>query len=378
MQYSFVAQVRTVAFLVLSSGLIMGCGKDSPSVPQPVQEPALAPILYRGVDLSFSPQLEAAGSKFTDAASQPAPTLAIFQQQGANLVRLRLWHTPPDGHSGLPEVVAYAKRVKQAGAKLLLDIHYADSWADPSQQPTPKAWQGLSATVLQDSVYRYTRRVLQVLQKAQASPDLVQIGNEINSGMLWPQGKLNNETSWPAFAALLNSGLSAVADEDPQHTIRTVLHYAGTADAAYFFGHLQQYNVRYDVQGISYYPLYHGRTFEEMEQRLNSLIVQFDKDVLVVETAYPFTLQWKDNTNNIIGDAGQLMPGYAATPEGQRAFLLELRRRVAGLRNKRGIGFCYWAPDWVAASGTTGSSWENQALFDFTNKAQPALEAYKP
>lgn len=365
---------------LLAAILLAGCGKETS--PDPTPDPTspavtLAPVRYRGVDLSFSPELEAAGVRFTDK-SQPSSTAAILQSHGANLVRLRLWHTPASGYSNLAEVAAYARRLKQAGFAVLLALHYSDTWCDPGQQATPRAWQGLALPRLQDSVYQYTRRVLRVLAAQQATPAFIQIGNEINAGMLWPQGKVTGEQNWPALAALLGSGLSAVAAEDPQHQIRTVVHYAGPAGAAWFFRHLAQQNVAYDVQALSYYPKDHGLSFPDLQSQLTGLVQEFNKDVLLVETAYPFTLTWNDYTNNIVGTTSQLIPNYPATPAGQLAFLVELRRIVAALPSGHGLGFCYWAPDWVAYKGpqaTNGSTWENQTLFDFTNAGLPALDA---
>ncbi|OON69538.1 hypothetical protein B0919_09025 [Hymenobacter sp. CRA2] len=362
-----------------ASAALSSCHHSS-SDPQPDPDPPTAtPSFYRGADLSFSPEIEAAGTRFTDQGRTETP-LALMKQRGMNLVRLRLWHTPTGGHSHLAEVAAYARRVKQAGLTLLLDIHYSDTWADPGQQATPRAWQGLPAATLQDSVYNYTRRVLRVLAAQQATPDLVQVGNEINGGMLWPQGRIQSPADYPALAALLRKGLQAVTDSDPAHRIRTVLHFAGPTGADYFFGQMAQQNVPYDVQALSYYPQFHGRNLPTLAQQLTALVNRFNKDLLVVETAYPFTLGWNDYTNNTVGLASQIIPEYEATPAGQRAYLLALRQLIADLPGGHGIGFCYWAPDWVAFRGPTaanGSSAENQALFDFNNAGVPALEAYR-
>jgi arabinogalactan endo-1,4-beta-galactosidase len=358
---------------------LAACKKDdTPVTPTPTPEPTY----YRGADLSFTPAAEAASVAFTDAGQATTPLTAL-QHHGGNLVRLRLWHTPADGHSGLAEVTAFARRAKQAGLAVLLDVHYADSWADPAQQPTPRAWQNLTLNVLQDSVYAYTRRVIQVMTRQQARPDLIQIGNEINGGMLWPQGQVNNQAQFPALAGLLQKGLAAVADENTAGNprIRTVIHYAGAEYAADFFTRLASLGVQPDVQGLSYYPAYHGRDLDVWQQQLSNLVQQTNHDVLIVELAYPFTLGWQDYTHNPIGDPSQLVPGYAATPAGQQAFLTEVSRRVKALPGGHGRGFCYWAPEWVAWRGpiaTDGSSWENQTLFDFDHAALPAWSAFAP
>lgn len=359
---------------LLGTALLSACH----STPAPQPAPAAASF-YRGADLSFSPEIEAAGTRFTDQGQAGTP-LELLQRRGLNLVRLRLWHTPASGHSTLPEVIGQARRAKQAGLAVLLDLHYSDTWTDPSQQTTPRAWQGLPANVLQDSVYQYTRRVLRALEAQQARPDLVQVGNELNGGLLWPQGRIQSAADYPALAALLRRGLQAVADADPPHRIRTVLHFAGPVGAEAFFAQMQQQGVPYDVQALSYYPQFHGRSLPTLQQQLTGLVNRFGKDLLVVETAYPFTLGWNDYTHNTVGQADQLIPEYAATPAGQRAYLLALRQLMQELPGGHGLGFCYWAPEWVAFRGptaTNGSAAENQALFDFTNAGLPALEAYR-
>lgn len=363
--------------LLLLGGLLSACNSRPDPEPEPPQPPT--GTFYRGADLSFSPEIESAGTRFTDQGQSGTP-LALLQRRGLNLVRLRLWHTPASGHSNLPEVISYARRAKQAGLVVLLDLHYSDTWTDPAQQATPRAWQNLAAATLQDSVYQYTRRVLRALEAQHATPDLVQIGNELNGGLLWPQGRVQSAADYPALAALLRRGLQAVTDADPARRIRTVLHFAGPVGAEAFFTQMQQQGVSYDVQALSYYPQFHGRSLSTLSQQLTSLVNRFNKDLLLVETAYPFTLGWNDYTHNSLGQQDQLIPGYDATPAGQRAYLLALRQLIQDLPGGHGIGFCYWAPDWVAFRGptaTNGSAAENQALFDFTNAGLPALEAYQ-
>ncbi|MDO7875945.1 glycosyl hydrolase 53 family protein [Hymenobacter sp. ASUV-10] len=358
--------------------VLAACKKDdTPATPvTPVAEPGY----YRGADLSFSPELVAANVGFTDNGQRSTP-LATLKRHGGNLVRLRLWHTPTDGHSGLAEVAAFARQAKQAGLSVLLDIHYADSWTDPSQQPTPRAWQNLSYSALQDSVYGYTRRVLRVMKAQQAQPALVQIGNEVNGGMLWPQGRVSSAADYAKLAPLLQKGLAAVADENAGLTqpMRTIIHFAGAEYAVNFFEALAQRGVQPDVLGLSYYPQFHGKDLDQWQQWLTTLVQQTNRDVLLCETAYPFSLGYADYTHNSLGLSSQLIPDYSATPAGQQAYLSEVNRRLKALPGGHGLGFCYWAPDWVAWRGptaTNGSGWENQALYDFNLKALPAWSAF--
>jgi len=360
--------------------VLAACKKDDTPATPVVPTPGPEPSYYRGADLSFSPELTAANVAFTDNGQRRTP-LATLKNHGGNLVRLRLWHTPAGGHSGLAEVVAFARQAKQAGLSVLLDIHYADSWTDPGQQPTPRAWQNLSYTTLQDSVYSYTRRVLRVLKAQQAQPALVQIGNEVNGGMLWPQGRVSSAADYAKLAPLLQQGLAAVAAENTglAQPMRTIIHFAGAEYAVNFFQALAQQGVQPDVLGLSYYPQFHGKDLDQWQQWLTTLVQQTNHDVLLCETAYPFTLGYADYTHNSLGLSSQLIPAYPATPAGQQAYLSEISRRLKALPGGHGLGFCYWAPEWVAwrgATATNGSGWENQALYDFNLAAQPAWSAF--
>ncbi len=146
-----------------------------------------------------------------------------------------------------------------------------------------------------------------------------------------------------------------------------------------FLGLMKQYHVDYDIIGLSYYPWWHGKSLDTLQLTLNQLATKYDKEVVIAETAYPFTLSWNDWTNNFIGNANQLIPGYPATEAGQKAFLWKLRTIVQS--NPAGKGFCYWEPEWISIKGpqsTVGSPWENLALFDFQNKVLPAMSVYQP
>ncbi len=337
-------------------------------------------IQFRGADLSFLPEIEQAGTIFYDSTGAK-PALDIFKEYGCNLVRVRLWYQPSSAHSGLDEVLNFCRRIKAEGMQILLDFHYSDTWADPSHQTMPAAWVGLPFNILEDSVKAYTQRVIGLLKAQNTLPAIVQIGNEINAGMLWDAGKVNSSTdpNWVNFAALVQSGIDGVKAVDTNDSIAIMLHYAEVDGAVAFFNNMKQNNVNYDIVGLSYYPWRSELDLSYVQQQLNNLAAAFNKKIFIAETAYPFTLQWNDNTNNVVGEASQLIPGYDATPQGQLKYLQQLRNIVINIPNKLGIGFCYWAPDWVAFKGPTatdGSDAENLALFDFSNKALPGMQAY--
>ena len=203
-------------------------------------------------------------------------------------------------------------------------------------------------------------------------PEYIQIGNEINTGILFPHGDIVNNPN--QFLELINQGVSAVRSSSS--TTKIILHCAGYEASQWFFNLVDE--VDYDIIGISYYPKWHGKSFEELEDQLSSLSENFGKEILIAETAYPFTLGWNDWTNNIVGlDEHLILPDYPATPEGQRSFLRDLKTLVLEVSN--GIGFCYWGAELIAWDGetsTNGSPWENQALFDFNNVELPVLQEF--
>lgn len=371
--------VKMIFTCLASCSVMISCKKTSSSPPV-VTPPVVtqASLTYRGADLSFLPEIESAGTLFYNSNGQAQDALTIMKQAGMNLVRLRLWYAPATVHSGLGEVESFAQRIKTAGLSWLLDFHYSDTWADPGAQTIPLAWQALSYTILLDSVYAYTFRVMNDLKTRGTLPAIVQIGNETNSGMLWNTGRVGGsyDVNWPQYAALVKKGIDAVKAVDP--TIKVMLHFAGTNGAPWYFGNLQTQGVNYDIIGISFYPWWHNRDLTGLQSDLNSLATTYNKDILIAETAYPFTVAWNDNTNNSVGAGTAMLAGYPATTDGQFKFLTDLRTTVHNIPGNHGIGICYWAPDWVAFRGTAatnGSSWENLALFDFSNKALPAMAA---
>jgi arabinogalactan endo-1,4-beta-galactosidase len=348
--------------LIFMIPLIAGCHKT------PVHQVEEADSFIRGADLSFLPQLEADQAAFFDTTGRNKSALQIFKENGCNTVRIRLWHTPDDLHSSLTEVNTFAQRVRDAGMKVWLDLHYSDTWADPGKQYKPADWTTLSLARLKDSVFTYTKKAV-----LKVHPDYVQIGNEINNGFLWETGRITHETQ---FTDLLKQGIKAVREVDT--SIRIMIHYAGYQGAFHFFGLLKKHDVDYDWMGISYYPWWHGRDMTALRDSLSQLTSTYQKGLVIAETAYPFTLKWYDWTHNIVGDTSQLIPQFPATVEGQKNFLLHLRTIIENL--PRGIGFCYWAPDWISVNGpqsTAGSPWENLALFDFQHHSLPAMSVYK-
>lgn len=318
-------------------------------------------------DISSYPEIEASQPTFYTEDGRPGDFLEILHSSGVNTIRLRLWVNPAGGHSSLEEVGAFARRLRAMGFRLWLALHYSDTWADPSRQQMPARWQSLDFARLKDSVREYTRDVAKRLQ-----PEIIQVGNEINSGFLHPAGHLAQHPQ--QFHDLLSTALQAVRAASPSSKI--LLHFAGIENAGGFFQQIA--SLDFDLIGLSYYPIWHGKNLTLLHTTLRQLAQR--RPVVIAETAYPFTLGWNDWTTNIVGLPEQLiLPEYPATPQGQWNFLKKIRTL---LKETPGcIGFCYWGAEWIAWKGPTatdGSPWENQALFDFDHRALPALRAFKP
>lgn len=320
------------------------------------------------VDISKYPEISNTNSIFYDLDENQKDFLTILKEKGINTIRLRLWVNPVNEHSGFNEVKQFSQSLKTHGFKTWLTLHYSDSWADPGQQNPPTQWQGISFSALKDSVYNYTKKVMQEMQ-----PDYIQIGNEINTGILHPYGDL--ATNHQNFIELVQQGSLAVRERSMDCKI--ILHYAGIEHADWFFTQLNQ--IDYDIIGLSYYPIWHGKSLTALKTRMQELSNIHNKKILIAETAYPFTLEWNDWTNNIVGlDEQLILPEYPATPEGQRNFIRQIKTLTKELEN--GIGFCYWGAELIAWKGnqsTDASPWENQALFDYNNKALSVLNEFE-
>lgn len=352
-------------FLIIIIFNLLSCSSSDNPEPSPAPIPVVDNFI-RAADISSLPLIESEGTIYKHNGTAEN-ALITLKNAGCNTIRIRIWKNPSDGHSGLTEVKALALRVKNAGMKVWLTVHYSDTWADPGAQTKPVAWQSLSFADLKTAVSTYTSTILSEIQ-----PDIIQIGNEINDGLLWPSGKLTTNES--QCIQLLQAASSTIRSQSPSTKI--MLHYAGIGTgASWFFGKMN--SVNYDYIGLSYYPIWHGKILADVTSTLNSLSQSYNKKIIIAETAYPFTLGWNDWTNNVLGAENQLIPAYPATKLGQKNYLIALKSLLKQTTN--GTGFCYWGGEWIAFRGTQStncSSWENQALWDFSNNSLPVMEAF--
>ncbi len=333
----------------------------------------------KGADISFLPQIEDNGGVFKEAGT-PKDLMQILKDYGINYIRLRLWHTPAENYNNLPKILSMASRGKAMGFKLLLDFHYSDTWADPGHQRKPKAWENISFDALKDSLYQYTQRVIRALDRQGTPVEMVQLGNEINSGMLWNDGRVggNYDSNWPNLAALLKEAVRAVRESSARgDSIKIMIHIANAANNSgcrWFFDRLIANGVNFDIIGLSFYPWWHG-TLGQVKSNLNDLASRYKKDIIIAEYAYPWTLQWFDNQNNIVGNQSQLHAGYPASVDGQALFIRDLMKIVRQTKEGRGTGLFYWAPEYISTPAFP-SNWENNTLFDFYGNTLKSINAF--
>ncbi|MEV1024808.1 glycosyl hydrolase 53 family protein [Streptomyces sp. NPDC050264] len=323
-----------------------------------------------GADVSSLKKNEDCGAVYRNASGASADALAVLAGAGMDHARLRVWVDPADGYCDRTRTLAMAKRVKAAGLELLVDFHYSDTWTDPGAQTVPAAWAGHSYAQLKKDVYDHTYDVLRALKAQGTTADMVQIGNELNGGMLWPTGSTSN---WAQLAGLLTAGADAA--KAVSAGTRVALHLANGGDNSLYrtwFDKAVSYGVPFDVIGLSFYGYWHG-ALSDLQANLDDLAARHGKPLYVAETAYPFTLDGDDTWENVIDLQSELVPGYAATEAGQAAWFRDLLNVVEAVPNGLGLGAYWWDATWTAAAGngwdpadpSTGNAWENQALFDY-------------
>jgi arabinogalactan endo-1,4-beta-galactosidase len=365
--------------------------------------PGRARLSILGADVSSLAKSEDKGGGYRTASGRRGDALDILEDAGLNLIRLRVWVDPADGYHDKAELLELARRAKAQGLKVLVGLHYSDFWADPGKQWTPAAWEGQTFDELLQTFTSYTRDIVASLVGQGTPPDLIQLGNEINPGLLWDYAGTWEGTScaddglgsqrcvfhhenWDNLARLLTAGYGTVKSASP--STRVMLHLAeGGSNGTFrwWFDNVTTRNVPFDVIGASFYGYWHG-SLAQLQFNLNDVAAHYGKDVVVVETAYPFTLADKDGWANIIDLPGELVAGYPASPKGQREWVRDVMSVVRAVPDGRGLGIVYWDATWTGVPGNgwsprdpaSGNAWENQALFDFDDRLLPAMREFRP
>jgi arabinogalactan endo-1,4-beta-galactosidase len=358
------------------------------------------PLFYFGADLSYVNQILDRGGVYKDENVTKDP-YEIFATHGTDLVRLRLWHNPvwtkeiyePDGtqlYNDIADVAEAIDRSKDRGMKVLLDIHYSDFWADPGNQEIPTAWLNIKdINVLKDSVYNYTSKVLHYLDDKGLMPEFVQIGNEINCGVLYEHNG-NPVAGFPScnscegqtgnLKTILNAGIKAVRDASVVSEVKTkvILHVADPENIVWWFDNVNggsQPVTDFDVIGFSYYPIWHtGVSLDQLADAVANAKSRYNKDVMIMETAYPWTSAPYDSYGNLFG--GQTpINGFPYTAQGQYDMMTTITQAVV---DGGGVGVVYWEPAWISSPmrdfWNTGSSWENCTFFDFEGNANKGMD----
>ncbi|WP_462253903.1 glycoside hydrolase family 53 protein [Ekhidna sp.] len=336
--------------------------------------------LILGADLSYLNEMLDCNATYNNQGIEVNP-YDLFANEGCQMVRIRKWHSPSfNKYSGLLDVTLASKEATKRGMQILLDLHYSDTWADPSKQIIPKAWQNISElNVLGDSVYNYTLMVLNSLNNEGVVPEIVQIGNEINSEILMTaEVTPGQQINWSRNAFLINRGLEAVDEFNraKDHQVQTLIHIAQPENVSWWFEEAEANDVsNFDWIGISYYPQWSTIPLERLSDELKSIRNRFEKRVLIVETAYPYTLTNTDKANNILGKDASIEE-FGVSPSGQLNYLNALKSEVLAGEAE---GIIYWEPTWVSTDCFTqwsqGSHWDNATFFDASNNNE-ALDAF--
>jgi arabinogalactan endo-1,4-beta-galactosidase len=331
--------------------------------------------LYLGADLSYVNEMEDCGAVYRKNG-KPVDPYQLLAAEGGNIVRVRIWNDAKwTKYSDLADVTKTIRRAKAAGMQVLLDFHYSDDWADGDKQIVPAAWAKLDTAGQAKALYDYTREVLEGLDRQGLMPEMVQVGNETNPELM--AGAKQKSINWQRNATLLNAGIKAVRDAGKAGKIspRVMLHIAQPENVEPWFDDATAAGVLdYDVIGMSYYKKWSTRSMAEMGDTIARVKDRYKADVIVVETAYPFTNDNADTSPNLLG-ADTVVKGYPATPAGQRRYMIDLTQTVV---DRGGIGVVYWEPNWVSTRCGTrwgkGSNWENAAWFDFKGNALPVFD----
>lgn len=335
-----------------------------------------------GGDISLLPSYEQSGTVYRTTDGTPRTFLDIAREARWNSARVRLFVDPSQASAehkaeGVCQDFAYVaslcRQIHDAGMSLMLDFHYSDTWADPAKQFTPHRWADLGVEALADSVYRYTAETLSQLRKQGIVPELIQVGNEITFGMLWPTGRVDplSDENWDVLARLLSAGAKACREQCPKAKIIIHTEHAGDWDMTEgYYQRLDKYGVDYDVIGLSYYPMWH-KSIENLGQTLSRLAEKFpQREVMIVETAFYYA-----HENDAWASADQYADLYPISAEGQAQFTREL---VDMLRQHANVtGLYWWYPEENGSGQQITNGWLNRGLFDnHTGRALPALQEF--
>lgn len=327
-------------YSLMLSAVLLSCKKNNAAT----DTDTVKPFFAKGADISWLTQMEAAGMKFYNASGTVMDCMQLMKSLGMNSIRLRVWVNPTNGWCNNADVVAKAKRAQQLGLRLMIDFHYSDYWADPGKQNKPAAWASYDFATLKSTVYSYTKSVMDTLKTSGIVPSWVQIGNETDDGMLWPDGKAS--INMANFAALVSAGAQAV--KTINDSIKVIVHVSNGYNNTLFrwiFDGLKSNGVNYDIIGMSLYPTaanwqsYNTQCLANM----NDMISRYNKQVMICEVGMPYT------------DASAC-----------QSFLTDLINKTRSISNNNGLGVFYWEPQ-------SYNNWQGYTLGAFDNSGKPTV-----
>jgi arabinogalactan endo-1,4-beta-galactosidase len=367
-------------FLILSLLMVASCEFS------PVDYAAETGEFLAGGDISALGKMEDMGAVYRDN-DKPGDAITIMRNHGANCFRLRLF-VKPTGEGMVVQDIAYtialAKRIKAVGAKIMLDFHYSDTWADPGKQHKPNAWIEYSLTELEQAVYEHTRESIAAMKKAGVTPELVQVGNEIDNGMLWPDGRVshgdnvnNTPKQYDQLARLLKAGIRGVRDGAPGEDVTTIIHAAGGGKwdkIQHYYKSLLERGVEFDMIGLSNYPWWQGN-ISHQRQVFENLARTFKKPIISVEVAFLHRIQHNRKLTQWLNDG---LNEYPISPEGQKRYMEAFVRMVRETPNGLGMGAIWWFPESIPLGDF--KNWQSgaAAMFDGQGNALPVLDAFQP
>ena len=360
----------------------------------------------KGMDLSTLLELERCGARYYDKG-QERDILSIMKDYDVDTIRLRLWNDPKSesgewygaGNNDISETIAIGKKVTEAGFGVLLNFHYSDFWADPGKQIKPKAWKDFGMEELEKAVYDFTKESLEKILDEGVNVTMIQVGNELSNGLLWPEGRVPN---YDNIYRLVSAGLKACREIDSKIPLMIHLDNGGN-NALYreWFDNFTQRGGDFDYIGLSYYPFWHG-SLDMLEYNMNDIAVRYGKDLIVAEVSMGFTMESYQQYEKLSDEERK---GYATKPslvekidypmtiQGQKDFTEDFLNRVGKVNGNHGKGFFWWEPAWIPVPGSgwatpaslkymndpgpCGNEWANQALFDYDGNTLPALEVIR-
>lgn len=428
---------KKILLMILAACMLTGCGKDEnadvsneTTVNSEEKETTKKPIVEKidlstieqgisgdfmyGVDISTLIAQENSGVKYYNEAGEEEDLLKILADNAVNMVRVRVWNDPYDengngyggGNCDTENAIAIGKRATENGMSCMIDYHYSDFWADPAKQMVPKAWKDMSVDEKSEALYTYTKESLGKILESGVDVSMIQIGNEITSGM-------SGEKDWKNISKLLNSGSKAVRELSTEYDkdIQIVIHFTNPEKAGKYVTYamnLKNNKVDYDVFASSYYPFWHG-TLDNLEKVLGQIVENYGKKVMVAEISYAYTMDDLDGHQNSIYEGAWGEFTYEISVDSQIKVVKDCVETLSKL-GEYAVGVCYWEPAWIPVPGADateravlwekygsgwassfaagydakdagqyygGSAWDNQAWFDKDGKPLDSLNTYE-